>query len=333
MCVPYVYTGNNINLNGDFLQSGAQAIRVVDPTNLNYTLIGQLDRTRVGVTLTTLGDGNILIMGGNQQVTLLLLAAQMLHFIPFPPASWDFPHSNISCQSHRCADADTNIAMSVEYKQPCIVAVAALLARQLSQQQSIPDFKCIIPDNNSTCGYRKWVRLQLTPNLLPQPTPPPPAAPTWEARLLTLTMTTQASASSTVATTARVPPSPWHCCWKHGLSTPTLMSSSCPQAPSLLLQVVSCSGHAPVFYDNTCIGVISPCPCASVQLVCGSACCSGCCSHAALLLSWLRFGIELQACAETAHLQLLAACLLFCACRPVLPFALFISILSAYLYC
>ncbi|KAA6429021.1 MAG: hypothetical protein FRX49_01131, partial [Trebouxia sp. A1-2] len=59
--------GNNINLNGDFLQSGAQAIRIVDPTTLNYTLIGQLDRTRVGVTLTTLGDGNILIMGGNQQ--------------------------------------------------------------------------------------------------------------------------------------------------------------------------------------------------------------------------------------------------------------------------
>ena len=86
MCVPYAYTGNNINLNGDFLQSGAQAIRVVDPTNLNYTLIGQLDRTRVGVTLTTLGDGNILIMGGNQQVTLLLLAAQMLHFIPFSPS-------------------------------------------------------------------------------------------------------------------------------------------------------------------------------------------------------------------------------------------------------
>ncbi|DBB05629.1 TPA: hypothetical protein ACH3X1_012246 [Trebouxia sp. C0004] len=59
--------GNNINLNGDFLQSGAQAIRAVDPSNLNYTLIGQLDRTHVGVTLTTLGDGNILIMGGNQQ--------------------------------------------------------------------------------------------------------------------------------------------------------------------------------------------------------------------------------------------------------------------------
>ncbi|KAL0022532.1 hypothetical protein WJX79_009245 [Trebouxia sp. C0005] len=51
---------NNINLNGDFLQSGAQAIRIVDPTTLNYTLIGQLDRTRVGVTLTTLGDGDIM---------------------------------------------------------------------------------------------------------------------------------------------------------------------------------------------------------------------------------------------------------------------------------
>jgi len=81
------------------------------------------------------------------------------------------------------------------------------------------------------------VHLQLTPNLLPQPTPPPPAVPAWEARLPTPTMTTQASASSTLATTARVPPSPWRCCWKHGLSTPTLMWFSCPQAQSLLLQV------------------------------------------------------------------------------------------------
>ena len=63
------HAGNNINLNGDFLQAGAQTIRVVDPSNLNYTVVGTLDRTRVGVTLTTLGDGNILIMGGNQQVS------------------------------------------------------------------------------------------------------------------------------------------------------------------------------------------------------------------------------------------------------------------------
>ena len=60
--------GNNINLNGDFLTAGAQAIRIIDPTAKNSTLAGQLDRTRVGVTLTTLGNGKILIMGGNQQV-------------------------------------------------------------------------------------------------------------------------------------------------------------------------------------------------------------------------------------------------------------------------
>lgn len=60
--------GNNINLNAPFLQSGAQAVRVIDPTNQTSTLIGMLDRTRLGVTLTTMGDGNILIMGGNQQV-------------------------------------------------------------------------------------------------------------------------------------------------------------------------------------------------------------------------------------------------------------------------
>ena len=64
-------SGNDINLNGDFLQAGAQAIRVVDPSNLTSNVIGQLDRNRVGVTLTTLGNGNILILGGNQQVSLL----------------------------------------------------------------------------------------------------------------------------------------------------------------------------------------------------------------------------------------------------------------------
>ena len=81
------------------------------------------------------------------------------------------------------------------------------------------------------------MHLLLTLNPLPPPTPPPPAAPTWGARLPTLTMTTQASASSTLETTARVLPSPWPCCWKHGLSTPTLTWSSCPPAQSLLLQV------------------------------------------------------------------------------------------------
>lgn len=71
----------------------------MDPTNLNYTLIGQLDRTRVGVTLTTMGDGNILIMGGNQQVTLLAIHIDMVHFVPLSPASWELPQTHVTCQS------------------------------------------------------------------------------------------------------------------------------------------------------------------------------------------------------------------------------------------
>ena len=160
--------------------------------------------------------------------------------------------------------------MSIEYRLPCIVAVAALLARQLSQQWLIAVLTCLIPDKTCTCVYRRWVHLQLTPNLLPPPTHPPPAVPTWEARSPTPTMTTQASASSTLATTARVPHSPWRCCWKHGLSTPTLTWSSGPQAQSLLLQVsllfwpcicVCLSIH--VFVSYLCALVISLCPCAS----------------------------------------------------------------------
>lgn len=156
-------------------------------------------------------------------------------------------------------DSDSNPVSSIEYRLPCIVAVAALLARQLSQQSErlIAVLTCLIPDYTSACVYRRWVHLPLTPNPLPPPTRPPPAAPTWEARLPTLTMTTQASASSTLATTARAPPSPWRYCWKHGLSTPTLMLSSCPQALFLLLQVnvlswpcvcVCLSIHASVSY-------------------------------------------------------------------------------------
>lgn len=71
--IPHLlHPGNNLNLNGEFLQAGGQAIRIVDPNNMTSTLIGQLDRNRVGITLTTLGDGNLLIMGGNQQVCLCL---------------------------------------------------------------------------------------------------------------------------------------------------------------------------------------------------------------------------------------------------------------------
>ena len=65
-----VYTGSLINSNGKFLTPGFQAIRVFDPVAKNYSVVGQLDRARFDPTLVTLGDGNVLVLGGTQQVTL-----------------------------------------------------------------------------------------------------------------------------------------------------------------------------------------------------------------------------------------------------------------------
>ncbi len=148
------------------------------------------------------------------------------------------------------------------------------------------------------------MHLLLTLNPLPPPTHPPPAAPTWEAQLPTLTMTTQASASSTLGTTARVPHSPWPCCWKHGLSTPTLTWSSCPPAQSLLLQVLL------LFWPRICVCLyvclyvcLSVCMfvsylCAPVHLSdwrAGQIALQGCDLMLHCSFSCLQFGTEFQA--------------------------------------
>jgi len=80
-----------------------QSVWWTQPTSTTHSLVNwtELFLSRVGVTLTTLGDGNILIMGGNQQVTLLAGQIDMVQFVPLAPASWHVPHSRVTCQSHR----------------------------------------------------------------------------------------------------------------------------------------------------------------------------------------------------------------------------------------
>lgn len=63
------YAGSLINLNGAFLTVGFQAIRVFDPVAKNYSVVGYTDRARFDPTLVTLGDGNMLVLGGTQQVS------------------------------------------------------------------------------------------------------------------------------------------------------------------------------------------------------------------------------------------------------------------------
>lgn len=62
------FAGSLINLNGDFLTVGFQAIRGFDPVAKKYSVVGKLDRARFDPTLVTLGDGNVLVLGGTQQV-------------------------------------------------------------------------------------------------------------------------------------------------------------------------------------------------------------------------------------------------------------------------
>ena len=63
--VQYVHAGSLINLNGAFLTVGFQAIRVFDPVAKNYSVVGYTDRARFDPTLVTLGNGNVLVLGGS----------------------------------------------------------------------------------------------------------------------------------------------------------------------------------------------------------------------------------------------------------------------------
>lgn len=68
------FVGDIINLNGDFLAVGFQAVRVFDPANQTITTVGYLDRGRWYPTVMTLADGNILVVGGVQMVRVAALS-------------------------------------------------------------------------------------------------------------------------------------------------------------------------------------------------------------------------------------------------------------------
>jgi len=72
---PSTPAGDIINMNGDFLKAGFQAVRVMDPTNQTITTVGYTDRGRWYPTVMTLADGNILVVGGVQMVSAAAAAA------------------------------------------------------------------------------------------------------------------------------------------------------------------------------------------------------------------------------------------------------------------
>ena len=61
--------GDNLNLNAPFLTIGVQTIRVFNPNTQKYAVVAEMDRGRWYPSVMTMADGNLLILGGMQQVS------------------------------------------------------------------------------------------------------------------------------------------------------------------------------------------------------------------------------------------------------------------------
>lgn len=64
-----MFAGDPLNLNGNFLTSGIQTIRVFDPETQTYRVVNNMERGRWYPSVTVMADGDLLIVGGMQQVT------------------------------------------------------------------------------------------------------------------------------------------------------------------------------------------------------------------------------------------------------------------------
>lgn len=64
-----VGAGMMVGMDAPYYQVGFQAVRVVDGIHQNYSLVNQFPTGRWYPTLTTLPDGNILVVGGAQIVS------------------------------------------------------------------------------------------------------------------------------------------------------------------------------------------------------------------------------------------------------------------------
>lgn len=68
--------GDNLNLNPPFLTMGFTSIRVFDPVGRNYSVVTDMGQGRWYASVVTMADGNLLILGGIQQVSK---ACQLMH--------------------------------------------------------------------------------------------------------------------------------------------------------------------------------------------------------------------------------------------------------------
>lgn len=61
-------TGDPLNLIDGFLTNGLQTVRLFDPATQTYQVVGEMERGRWYPTVNVLADGDLLIVGGMQQV-------------------------------------------------------------------------------------------------------------------------------------------------------------------------------------------------------------------------------------------------------------------------
>lgn len=61
--------GDGLNLIQGFLTNGLQTVRVFDPANQTYRVVGEMERGRWYPSVTVLANGNLLIVGGMQQAS------------------------------------------------------------------------------------------------------------------------------------------------------------------------------------------------------------------------------------------------------------------------
>lgn len=66
-------------MNPPFLTNGIQAVRVFDPVTREIELVATLQRGSWYVSVMTLSDGNLLILGGVQQVSASSLQGEPCH--------------------------------------------------------------------------------------------------------------------------------------------------------------------------------------------------------------------------------------------------------------
>ena len=78
-CLSCLHAGDNSELYSPWLNNGLQAIRIVDPNTQESALVATMQNGRYYPTIATMPDGNVLIVGGYQQVSTRICSMYRKH--------------------------------------------------------------------------------------------------------------------------------------------------------------------------------------------------------------------------------------------------------------